>query len=56
MLAGRWAIRGIAVLGAFLYLRIMLQHAPVSHGEALVAGGLGILMAIMIFLMTVEAR
>lgn len=56
MLAGRWAIRGIAVLGAGLYLQTMLQHAPVSHGEILVTGGLGILMAIMVFLMTVEAR
>ncbi len=56
MPAGRWIVRGIAALAGLFYLLIMLQHAPVTHGEIAGAGICGIIMAILIFLMTVEAR
>jgi hypothetical protein len=56
MLFRRWIVRGVAALAGLFYLFIMLQHAPVTHGEIAGAGVCGIIMAILIFLMTVEAR
>jgi hypothetical protein len=53
---GRWIVRTWAALSGAFYLLLLFTAQSAGLDQVYFAGGDGIAMAIMIFLMTVEAR
>ena len=56
MMLGRWVVRAWAAVSGAGFLLLMFTTKEVTPGDIYLAAGDGIAMAVMIFLMTVEAR